>query len=160
MFSSPEFWGTIGAAVVSAVASGVISGAKGAASAVKSCMSNYQNEIKELSQAVEHLKKEKIEKLEITIDEHLSKDQTQGLSVELKNINSSITGLSNNVENMGKDVAVLKTMQGTIQRLVDSDTAQTREIATLAADRRGDRSFIENINTALQHHKQGGHHVG
>lgn len=138
----------------------MISGIVSAVSAVLLMMNRYQDKLEKLSGAVEHLKTERVNKLEITFEEHLSQDQTQGLSVTLNNISQSIVKVSAEVQQIGKDVAVLNGNQGIIQRLIDSETIQNKEIATLAADRRGDRSFIENINTALQHHKQGGHHVG
>lgn len=140
--------------VVAGVFSGIIAGGRGAASAVTRCMEKYQKTIENLSADVEHLKKEKIEKLEVTISEHLSKDKTQGLMVELQNINKSIDNFSAEIKTVGKDVAVLKQMTGVIQRLEDSDMIKTRAIATLESDRKGDRSFLENVNKSVQDHKR------
>jgi len=140
--------------VIAGIFAGIIAGGRGAASAVTRCMEKYQKTIEDLSKDVEHLKKEKIEKLEVTISEHLSKDKTQGLSVELQNINKSIDNLTGEMTAVGKDVAVLKQMTGIVQRLEDSDMMKTRSIAALESDRKGDRSFIENLNKSIQDHKQ------
>ncbi len=140
MFSSPEFWGTIGAAVVSAVVSGVIAGAKGAASAVKSCMDNYQMQIQNLSMAVEHLKKEKIEKLEITISDHVSKDQTQRVITSMEHLTGAVTKMDTRMD--GKFDNVVKEI-GNISSKVQGQDEKIEAV----------KDYVHNLDNSFQNHK-------
>jgi len=97
------------ATLIAAIISGFFSGVKGAANAAQAFIDKYDQKVEKLSETVEHLKKERIEKLEITINEHLNKDQTQGIQTALDFMRGMSMKMDNKLDRLSDGNARVET---------------------------------------------------
>jgi len=101
------------ATLIAAIISGFFSGVKGAASAAKSFIEKYDKKVETLTATVENLKKERIEKLEITINEHVKEDKSQRTETILESLEGTMEKVDNKLDIQGETIAAIKASQET-----------------------------------------------
>jgi outer membrane murein-binding lipoprotein Lpp len=127
-----EMLGMLAAAIISGIVAGVVAAGK----AVSACMSNYQQEIKHLTDAVEHLKKEKVEKLEITVTKHVENDQTQRVITSMEHVSGNLKSLDCKIERLSKDISEQNAM-------IREDRSEIKAA----------KEYIHNLDESFQNHK-------
>lgn len=101
----PESWGMIIASVISGMFSGVVTGLVTAVKIVNSRMEKSDQKVEKLNETVDELKKERIEKLEITINDHVKSDKAQTVSTKIDNLIGTVNKMDDKLDRISEQVA-------------------------------------------------------